>query len=69
MIAAISVRTINELTTITRSEIKYLLKKKVYSAKQNLNMAKSHGLSQHFIQMEPSGFNAEPNQKDLISRE
>jgi hypothetical protein len=29
-------------------------------------MPKSHGLSQQFIQMELSGFNAEPEQKDLV---
>jgi hypothetical protein len=54
---------------ITRSEIKYSLKEKFYSAKQSLKMASTHGLSQQFIQMELSGFNAEANWKDLISGE
>jgi hypothetical protein len=40
------------------------LKKKISSAKQIPNTEKSHGLSQQFIQMELSGFNAEPEQKD-----
>ncbi len=53
---------------ITKLVIKYSLKKKVSSAKQSQNMARSHGLSQQFIQMELSGFNAEQNWKDLISR-
>ncbi len=49
LIAAISIRIIDASTMITSSEIKYLLKKKVYSTKQSLNMAKSNGLSQQFI--------------------
>jgi hypothetical protein len=32
-------------------------------------MAKSHGLSLQFIQMELSGFNAKPEQNDLVSGE
>jgi hypothetical protein len=32
-------------------------------------MTKNHGLSQQFIQMELSGFNAEPEWNDLVSRE
>jgi hypothetical protein len=32
-------------------------------------MAKSHGLSLQFIQMELSGFNAEPERNDLVSGE
>jgi hypothetical protein len=32
-------------------------------------MVSSHRLSQHFIQMELSGFNVELNQNGLISRE
>ncbi len=43
--------------------------KKVSSAKQSPTTAKSHGLSQQFIQMELWGFNAEPEWKDLISGE
>jgi hypothetical protein len=54
---------------ITRSEIKYYLKEKVNTKKQIPSMAKSHGLSQQFILMELSGFNAGPKQKDLISGE
>ncbi len=42
---------------------------KVSSAKQSPHMAKSHGLSLQFIQMELSGFIAEPNRNDLVSRE
>jgi hypothetical protein len=34
-----------------------------------LTTVKSHGLSQQFMQMELSGFNAEPEWKDLMSRE
>jgi hypothetical protein len=48
---------------------KILVIKKVSSAKQCPTMAKSHGLSQQFIHMELSGFNAEPEQKNLVSRE
>ncbi len=68
---AISARIIDSLTTITRLEMKYSLKKMVtlYSAKQSPSMAKSHGLSQQFIQLELSGFNAEPKWEDLISEE
>jgi hypothetical protein len=40
---------------------KELVEKKLYSAKQSLNMARSLGLSQQFMQMELSGFDAEPN--------
>jgi hypothetical protein len=32
-------------------------------------MVKSHGLSLQFIQMELSGFNVEPKQNDLVSKE
>jgi hypothetical protein len=39
------------------------------SAKQSPHMAKSHGLSLQFIQMELSGFNAEPEWSDLVSGE
>jgi hypothetical protein len=37
--------------------------------KQSPHMAKSHGLSLQFIQMELSGFNAEPEQNNLVSGE
>ncbi len=46
-----------------------ILIEKVYSAKQSPIMAKSHGLSQQFIWMELSGFNAGPKQKNLITGE
>ncbi len=39
------------------------------STKQGPAMAKSHGLSQQFIQMELSGFNVEPELNDLLSGE
>jgi hypothetical protein len=42
---------------------------KVSSAKQHSATAKSHGLSQQFICLELSGFNVEPEQNDLVSRE
>jgi hypothetical protein len=42
---------------------------KASSAKQNPHMAKSHGLSQQIIRMELSGFNAEPEQNNLVSGE
>ena len=42
---------------------------KVSSAKQSPLSAKSHGLSQPFIQMELSGFNTEPERNDLVSGE
>jgi hypothetical protein len=32
-------------------------------------MAKSHKLSQQFMQMELSGFDAKPEQNNLVSRE
>ncbi len=48
---------------------KYYWLMKVSSTKQHLHMAKSHGLSLQFIQMELSGFNAEPEQNDLVSGE
>ena len=37
--------------------------------KTELHMAKSHGLSLQFIQMKLSGFNVEPKQNNLVSRE
>jgi hypothetical protein len=42
---------------------------KVSSAKQIPHTAKSHGISLQFIQMELSGFNAEPERNDLVSGE
>jgi hypothetical protein len=48
---------------------KVLVEKEGTLCKADFYMTKSHGLSQQFIQMEPPGFNAGPNQKDLISRE
>jgi hypothetical protein len=39
------------------------------SAKQSSAMAKSNGLLQQFIQIELLGFNAEPKQNELVSRE
>ncbi len=42
---------------------------KVSSAKQSPHTAKSQGLSQQFIWTKLSGFNAEPEQNDLVSRE
>ncbi len=54
---------------ITKLEKKYLWWKKVSYAKQSPSMAKSHELSQQFIQMELSGFNVEPEQEDFISRD
>ncbi len=43
--------------------------KGVSSAKQSPHMAKSLGLSLQFIQMELTGFNAEPEWNDLVSGE
>ncbi len=68
-IVAISVKMLNVLTMITRSEIKYYWWMNVSSAKQSPHMAKSHGLSLQLIWMELSGFNLEPEQNDLASRE
>ncbi len=48
---------------------KILVIKKVSSAKQSPTTAKSHGLSQQFIRMEQSWFNAEPEWNDLVSGE
>jgi hypothetical protein len=48
---------------------KVLLIKEGIFGKAESNRAKSHGQSQQFIQMEPWGFNVEPEQKDLISGE
>ncbi len=42
---------------------------KVAFAKWSLHIAKSHGLSLQFIQMELSGFNAEPEWNELVSGE
>jgi hypothetical protein len=42
---------------------------KVFSTKQSPHMAKSHGLSQQFARMELLGFNTEPEQNGLVSRE
>jgi hypothetical protein len=47
---------------------KVLLTQEGSSAKQKAHIAKSHGLSQQFIRTELSGFNAEHNQKDFLSR-
>ena len=69
LIAVTNMKITNVLTTITKLEINYLLKTKVFSAKQSPSTATNHGLSQQFIQIELSGYNAEPNQKDLISRD
>ncbi len=68
-IVAISARTLNILTTITRYEIKYYWLMKVSSAKQSPHMAKSHGPSLQFIQIELSGFNAEQKWNNLVSGE
>ncbi len=48
---------------------KILLINKVSSTKQSLHMAKNHGLSLQFIQMQLSWFNVEPDWNDLVSRE
>jgi hypothetical protein len=48
---------------------KVLLTQQVSSAKQKAHIAKSHGLSQQFIQMDLSGFDAEHNWKDFIPGE
>jgi hypothetical protein len=48
----------------TKLVIKYFLEKMVYSAKVKVDMKVILGLSHQFIQMAPSGFNAEQNQKD-----
>ena len=48
----------------TKLVIKYFLGKMVYSAKVKVDMKVILGLSHQFIRMAPSGFNAEPNQKD-----
>ncbi len=48
---------------------KVLVIKNVFSAKQSPTTAKSHGLSQQFIQMELSGLNAEQEQNNLVSGE
>jgi hypothetical protein len=48
---------------------KVLVKNNGFSAKQSPHTAKSHGLSLQFIQMELSGFNAEPKWNGLVSRE
>jgi hypothetical protein len=42
---------------------KFLLKQEGILCKAETHTAKSHGLSQQFIQMELSGFNAEHNRK------
>ncbi len=68
-IVAISARMLNVLTIVRRLEIKYYWQKKVSLAKQSPHTAKSHGLSQQFIQMEPSGLNPEPERNDLVSKE
>ncbi len=44
LIVVTNARIINALTTITRLEIKYLLRKKVSSTEQSPNMARNHGL-------------------------
>ncbi len=48
---------------------KIVVIKKVSSAKQSPNTAKSHGLSQQFTQMELSGFSVEPEWNDFVSGE
>jgi hypothetical protein len=48
---------------------KVLVINKGILCKQSPHMAKSHVLSLQFIQMELSGFNAEPKWNDLVSRE
>ncbi len=62
-IMAVIAKMLNVLTTITRLEKKY------YCTKQSPHTEKSHGLSLQFIQMELSGFNAEPKRNDLLSKE
>jgi hypothetical protein len=48
---------------------KDLLTEEGILCKAESHIATSHGLSQQFVQMELSGFNAEQNKKDLISGE
>jgi hypothetical protein len=54
---------------IARLAIRFWLNKMVSFVKQKALIAKSHGLSQQFLQMEQSGFNADHNQNKSISGE
>ncbi len=69
LILTLHAKIASESIMITKLAIRFCWHRKVFSAKQKAHTARSHGLSQQFIQIKLSGFNAECNRKDLLSGE